>query len=378
MTDGTAYEIPRFLLQEGNRTFLLEQDEHNYYVIEANRNLTWETEELLLRYGVTKEKLDNFALKYRTMPKTEVRGIALSGHHAGNVLYFYLRSQKKIRYLLSDDCSEEMINAFFKGVERFLAPVDQKKERLHSTSGGKDRHADSWKKEQRDPELLEKLKFVSPALTVVSILCTVGYMVYESWLSYLGCLLCIAASAALDILYPAYFTLIPPGKGKKADAWELYWSGFIHMFILLFMPNKNWLDEKVFYVAAAICTAGSALLLGLFAEEFKRSKANLIAVCLLCGIFGAVTAGHINEIFDFTQPRTYVLAVEDTYESSRRRNKRYECTVTLPDGREVDLEISRSFYNELEIGDPVRVEHGVGALGIEYANAYPVDSSLMK
>lgn len=375
MNKGNVNERPRLLVQKGNKTVLLDRDSKNYYLIDVDRNLTWETEEWLIRHGVSKEKLDNLALKYRMIPKTEVRGIALSGTKAGDALYVYLRSGKREWYLFSDAYLDAQIDVFFEGVERFLAPAERGTDRLKGKR--QDNTKDSWKNAQRDPELYEKFRYVSPSLTALSILGSVGYIILDSRWCYLLCLLCMGLAVALDIVYPAYFTLIAPGKGEKSDAWELYWPIMIHVMSLLFLPQRNWMDKNLFFTVAAICAVASVTILGLFAEEFRRRKMVMCLVSLLVGLLGTFVVGHFNEVFDFNQPKSYTLVVKDL-ERSGRKNRTYECTVTLPGGREVDLNITRSLYDELEIGDLVRVEHGIGALGIEYANAYPLDQDLVE
>ncbi len=87
---------------------------------------------------------------------------------------------------------------------------------------------------------------------------------------------------------------------------------------------------------------------------------------LLLGAFAAmILAGQINEVYDFTPAESYVLEVEEL-RSSSGKNSSYYCTVTLPDGREVEASVYWDLYRQLEEGDFVRVEHDTGALGIEY------------
>ena len=151
------------------------------------------------------------------------------------------------------------------------------------------------------------------------------------------------------------------------------WALFSQMFVILLMPDKNWLDDRIFWIAAAVCGTVSTAVLGLLSEEFKRAKIWLLAVFFFGGVLGQFVAGHINEVYDFSASESCVAEVEDLDHSRSRRNSDYYCTVTLPDGREERLNISRTLYQTLQIGDPVRVEVSTGSLGIEYVNAYPVE-----
>ena len=165
-------------------------------------------------------------------------------------------------------------------------------------------------------------------------------------------------------------------KGKKADALEASWIFFGVFFALIIMPAKNWVDERLFWLTMLLCGGVGSLVLGLLAEDFKRKKEYLFAAFFVAAVMGVTLIGHANEVFDFQEPDAYILQVEElTHWRGGRWNRtsRYECVVILPDGREAEMKISKEFYNELEVGDLVRVELSDGAFGIEYANAYPVE-----
>lgn len=354
-------EEPWLLCQNGRKTYLLAQNDRAYYRIEVNDALSYETEQWLMIRGISEELLSELLLEFEVFPKTQIRGVGIGGCGAGDSIYLYLKTDKRVRHILSDDYPKEQVDVFFSGIPRFTPP------QAKNSKSGRD-----WRRENRDPELFDKMKYVVPVLSLTSVVFNVGYLYYENWMWYLGCLLCIAIPVLLDIVFPAYFTLLLPGKEEKTDAWELVWPMFIHMLTLLIFPGKNWLNESLFLVVWIIVGGAAVLVLGLFAEEFKRKRSNLLIVFLAAGVMGSIAVGHVNEVFDFSEPETYILNVQDMHHSSGR-NDIYECTVTLPDGRKTDLEVSRSFYNALELGDKILVEHSVGAFGIEYANAYPLE-----
>lgn len=352
---------PWLVLQKGRKVSLLAQDHRAYYVIDVDEHLSYEMEMWLAGRGISEELLRELKLSYEFISKTAVRGVAIGGWTAGDSVWLYLNSGKR-RYVLSDDCSKEWMDRFFLGVARFTPPKEKSKP-----------SEDDWRKARQDPELYEKMKYVPPILTVLNVIFGIAYLLNRTWPLYLVWLLCLAAPVVMDILYPAYFTLIPEKKGKKKDAWELEFPLLAHVILLILLPDINWLNDGAYLAVIALSGGGVTLLLGLLAEEFKRRKGYLWAVFLLAGLIGMFSAGQINEVFDFSQPEAYVLVVEDLGHTSSRRNRRYECEVTLPDGRQVELDISRSLYNQLEIGDQVLVELSTGALGIEYANVYPAE-----
>lgn len=230
--------------------------------------------------------------------------------------------------------------------------------------------AKDWRKMRQDPEIYKKMEYVMLGLSFLSFLGTVCYAVWGRWYWYLLPVVCAAIAITLDILLPQYFTLIPAAKGEKKRAWNLTPVFAGHGLILLILPWKNWTCGSLFWLVALICGAVAAAILGCFAEEFRREKEYLIAVFLLGGLLGAFMTGHINEAFAVSEPHSYVLTVENLYGQDRNRSVRH-CAVTLPDGRQMELHISKSTCDALEAGAPVTVEVGTGILGIEYANAYP-------
>ncbi|MBQ8621287.1 MAG: hypothetical protein IJ422_03135 [Oscillospiraceae bacterium] len=349
--------------QKGSKTYLLAKDEKAYYIIDVDRHLNYDTEEWLIQQGISEALLKELALSYERIAKEEVRGVAIGGCEAGESVYMYLKSGKRQQHMLTLDSDEKWMDQFFGNIPRFTPPVDKKQKK----------DGDSWRREGRDPDLMKKLRFVSPVLTLAVIGCSFGYAKTEDWRWFVLCMLCVALPLVLDILLPAYFTLIPAGKGKKRDAWELEWPIFAYIFIMCIQPGGNWLNEGISWAVIGIGAVGFVVILGLLAEEFRREKLALAGVALFGGLLALFLAGHANEALDFSTPEVYSLVVEELDHSSSRRNRRYECTVTLPDGRQVELDISNALYQTLEVGDRVMVEHSVGALGIEYVNAYSVE-----
>lgn len=354
---------PWLLVQEGSKLYLLAKDRQDFVFITVNKSLTAEKEEQLARSGsFSKPRLQELGLTFRTLPDNQVRGVALTGTEAGETIHFYPASGKKQKYVFSDDYEAEQIDAFFAGTQRFTAPTGSKKKK----------NARDWRKARQDPQIYEKLWLLSPSLTVLSFIFGFAYRMRGGWALYLLSLVWVIAAVALDIVFPAYFTLIPAKKGEKKQARNLIGPLLVHGWLMVVGPGHNWLDWKWFWILWLVCGVLAVLVMGFFAEEFKREKSYLIYVLIIVGLFGCIEAGHINEALDFSQPQVYTLEVEDLHYSGGK-NSSYKCSVILPDGREAEMEIKANFYKTLEIGDPVRVELSRGLLGIEYAQAYPIE-----
>ena len=355
---------PWLLVQEGSKLYLLAKDQKDFVFITVNKALTAEKEEQLARSGsFSNLRLQELGLAFRVLPDNQVRGVAMTGSEAGETLYFYPASGKKQKYVFSDDYEQAQIDAFFEGVERFTAPTGTKK---------KKKNTKDWRKGRQDPKVYEQLKWLSTVMTIFSFVFGFAYRMRGGRLLYLASLMWLVLPIVLDIAFPAYFSLILPARGEKKKARNLFGPVMVHGWLMSIGPGSNWLDGRLYLAVILISAVLATLVLGIFAEEFRRQKANLLAVFLIAGAFGMAEAGHFNKELDFSEPEVYTLAVEEL-DYTGGKNSSYRCTVTLPDGREAELEIKADFYKTLESGDPVRVEVSTGALGIEYASVYPLE-----
>ncbi len=352
---------PWITCRMGKKLYLLAKDEKAYYLIEVGKNLDYATEEWLEQQGVSEMLLKELQLPFTYISRAALRGVAITGNEAGEYIYLYLKSAKK-KLMLELDYEPDWMEKFFSGIERFTPPADR--------SAAKKKEA-NWRREKRDPERYNKLHWVAWVVGILSWAVNVGFLWFRNVLWLVLWLAVLVIPTVLVIRMPGYFSLIPPEKGKKKDALELYLSVFPHLFGMLGMMGNNWLDDSVFWPVLGICAVICFAVL-LLAEEFRREPLWLILFAFLGGVFGMGVVGEANEVLPHDEPQAYILEVEDTHKSGGKRDT-YYCTVILPDGREESLKISRKLYDSLELGDPVRVEVGEGFFGIEYANVYSAE-----
>ena len=352
---------PWITCRMGKKLYLLAKDEKAYYLIEVGKNLDYATEEWLEQQGVSEMLLKELKLPFTYIPKSNLRGVAITGNEAGEYIYLYLRSEKK-KVMLELDYEPEWMNEFFLGFPRFTPPADK--------SSKKKKEA-NWRREKRDLELFNKLFWVPWVLGLTGFGVNLVFAWARSLFWFCLWLVMLALPVVLVILMPGYFTLIPVDKGKKADARELYFPMLINLFAILPMINNNILDDGMFWPVFGIGGAVCFVVL-ILAEEFRREPVYLILFAFLGGVFGVGPVSEANELLPHELPQAYVLEAEDVYKSGGKTDD-YYCTVTLPDGREENLEISRKLFDSLREGDLVRVEVGEGFFGIEYANVYPME-----
>lgn len=355
------YNEPWLTCRSKGRLYLLAKSEDAYFAIEVDEGLDYATEEWIQQQGVSEILLKELHLNYRYYAKTKIRGVAIGGTMAGDMISIYPQTGNRCDYTLELDYEVAAMESFFENIPRFMPP--QKKEQ--------NKDAD-WRKARQDPELFHKLSYV-PAICTIANMCAVGgYIFTDHWLWFTFTLALLLLHLGLLICMPVYFVLALPKKSIKQKVLELQIPLIVLSFGMLICGEINWLSDHAFWIATAI-----GMIMGLvifaFLVDLHQVKGAILGAVIFGALGGWFVIGHANQAYDFSEPEIYLLEAENVYKNSGRRHTDYYCVVTFPDGREVKLEISRAFYNELDIGDTVRVERSVGALGIEYANAYPLE-----
>jgi hypothetical protein len=74
----------------------------------------------------------------------------------------------------------------------------------------------------------------------------------------------------------------------------------------------------------------------------------------------------MNYLLDTSTEEIAVYTVMDLDRHSTRRSKSYRCTITLEDGEEYRINISRKAYLGLTVGDQISVAKRKGGLGLDY------------
>ena len=96
----------------------------------------------------------------------------------------------------------------------------------------------------------------------------------------------------------------------------------------------------------------------------KRIGAFLLIAALSFFAAGAVLA-HLNHFFDTSQPKQFVVVIEDKEYRHRKHSSHHKFTVTAQ-GDTFDIEVPRSHYAYYEVGDSYVIEYREGAFGEPY------------
>lgn len=114
-------QTPWLVCRAGKKCNLLAKDDNAFYIIEVGKNLDWETEEWLQTQEITEDLLKELKLAFTYIPRKDIWGVAFSGCGAGDRVYLYLRSEKRM-LTLEDDYAQTFMDSFFENLNRFTPP----------------------------------------------------------------------------------------------------------------------------------------------------------------------------------------------------------------------------------------------------------------
>ena len=348
-------QAPWLVCRVGKKCCLLAKSETAYFLIEVGKNLDWETEEWLQNQGITADLLKELKLAFTYIPRKDIRGVAFSGCEAGDRVYLYLRSEKRM-LTLEDDYAQTFMDTFFENLNRFTPPKQK-------TPGDK-----GWRKEYQDKATFEKLRFVPATFAFAGLVAGILWLNTRHWLVYTACMVLGMAEIALPVCFPVYFTMFLPKGRKKQNVYDMGISLMFTGMWLLFGPSGSWMDFSALKWIAPLSLV-IAVVIYWRVRDLHEEPWGFLSCLLVCVCVTFILAGRVNMVYDFTPGESWVLEVEGL-RSTGGRNDHHYCTVTLPDGTVKEIHISEKLYRELEEGDFVRVEQNVGALGMEYTQVY--------
>lgn len=124
----------------------------------------------------------------------------------------------------------------------------------------------------------------------------------------------------------------------------------------------------LWYVALALGLLCGWLFVAKLMEK-GHSTGKQIGMFLLMSLIMFFVAGtvlaHLNHFFDTSQPKQFVVVIEDKEYRHRKHSRHHEFTVTAQ-GDTFDIEVPRSHYYTFDEGDLYVIEYREGALGEPY------------
>lgn len=367
--------IPHFMLNRGNKEYLIIRMDDVFHIIDADEHLTKEKRAAILEKGCTPAEMQQMGLSGMTIPKSDIKSLTVTGCGYMDDVIFRLNRQK-LAFWFPQAYEQRKVDDFFRGI-----PRKQYKTR-HRVKGGKHR---DWRMREQNYELYCKLR---PVGWVWNILCAgivlIPLLTKTIHVRHLGWIITGMSLFAilLDIFMPEYFTIIWIQNNRrlsnrkygqrelKTRAINLGFglSLIVGFFVLLCSGGYHLFDPFRVLPPALIATAIVSITLLLFAREFQEQfSAWLVSLLLILffNIFAFVP--HFNHVLGPDLSPVNATIVDQHKSSGAKRGTNYYCTVTLPDGRELDVKVSREEYDALAPGDTIDLQVGTGFFGIDYA-----------
>lgn len=367
--------IPHFTLQKGKQEYLIIRMGDEFHIIDCNEAFTKEKRAAVLESGCTPAEMQEMGLSGMTIPKSDIKALTVTGCGFQDDVIFWLK-KKKLAFWFPKAYEQKKVDDFFRGI-----PRKQYKTRTR-LKGGKNI---DWRIREQNPELYEKLR---PVGWIYNLLCAaiivLSFVLWELSPRPIGwCVIGLSVVAiGLDFFLPEYFTILSIHDGRRFSK-QKYGQrqqpktravnlGVGLLAITLFFTlvcNGEYCffdDFRVFPVALA-----SVLLVGiplLFVREFmEQFSAWLVTLVLILFFNGFVFIPHFNHVLG-PELTSSTATVVDTHKTTGGRGPdSYYCDVVLPDGRELDVKVSRKEYDTAEPGDTMPLQFGTGFFGIDYA-----------
>lgn len=349
---------PHLFLTRGKKKLLLVRYSDKLHFVTLDHRMTYEVRDWFLEQPRTEAEMDEKGLVRDSVAVKDIRGVAAGGTGMGQVVQFYLKSEKK-RYELTRDCDLTDMSVLFAGLPSFDPPK-------------KDSNWSDPRLARQDPAMRKLLWPIGGVLNAVSGIS--GFLIWAAgfeipWLCWL-CLLCIPVSLILYCLYPDYYAIVSEKRkyGQKKSV-RLLWGPVVCPALMLAGGISNYALTGWWkaWIYGAVAVVIMAVVLYFVAPVFRSGDKIAAFLCLGLLLSGGPVL-MLNTLMDRSPAREIRTEVVDKYKhTSRKSPDRYDITVIL-EGKETDIPVDPVFYSETEIGEIVTVEIHEGAFGIPYAN----------
>ena len=352
------------LLQKNSSIFLFLHYPDRYHIISVNKQFTDEKEEKLLSGTCSDAVIDEMGLTRTTILKQDLRGVAIGGCEAGSVLVLHTKD-KKLKYVLSDDSSEESMSSMFGDIERFKAPKN---------SGSKTKRND-WRKDLQVESHKKPMKIIGYILNVLGFLSGMGAALfgYSKPLYIYTCFIIPLITAIQYFCFQQYYTLM----GSKAYSEVGYTAKVTNLtsglttpiigLVIFNLTNYHYPDWMPIIIGSVAIMIPIGCIFFFRSREVRENRSFLVEIVLVCTVFIHGYICQINHMANHQVEFQRSVVTDLRKVEGGRHADRYYVAVILDDNTELELPIARSEYNAILPGDSVNVFYGKGALGIEYA-----------
>lgn len=341
-------------IHKGDASYILLRSPTHFHLIRIDADLSESKMERLLRiYPCDTNQLHKLGVHFSAFKATNLRGVVITGYQAGDTLELWLGGDIR-QYQLATDYSDEMLSSFFSGhlITRRLPP--------------------QW--EGLDPSLIRKITWslngFSIACAILFYFISVPYMLWS-----VLCILCQASALILTLIYPSSFTLADDSKKPK----RYINKGKGHLLLTCIAPGfalclRTMTDftftDRSLGILLLVSLVTSLVLCAVYIwinKGLRNGLVNAIAVIFAIVFLGLGTVGQLNYLLDFGYVDRQMAQVVDKQVTRQTKSTSYDCTVQLPNGEFMELNLSARRYQDIDIGDDVIVAHYDGAFHIPFS-----------
>lgn len=345
-------------LKKGEHSYLLLKSPDRFHLIHSDIALTESKFNRLLRvYPCDDSFLCKLGLHFSAFQPETLRGVVIHGNQAEDSLEFWLGSDVRT-YLLALDYSDEYLTEFFAGrlITHGFSPI--------------------WT--GLDKALIRKVTWSLNGISIAcSLLFFLLYTPYRLW--SILCLLCQLSTLALPLLYPDSFTLADDSrKNMYAVSYNYPNKDKGHLLPALvavslalcmrtlldfsFRDNTMWLVMLVVFILSII----AMLLYTWYHRGLPCGFVNALAIIYAVTFLSFGTIGQLNYLLDLQPAQSYVTEVSDKYILEASKSDVHNLIVQQPDGKTMEVPLSKVHYQSVDIGDEISVLYYDGAFGIPF------------
>jgi hypothetical protein len=130
--------------------------------------------------------------------------------------------------------------------------------------------------------------------------------------------------------------------------------------------NLVGLKALIFWSISICCLIMIAFFL--FTKEYKIKKSVILVIVLFMLFYVPSAVVQVNYLFDHSEPIIYTTQIIDMYiDTGSKAPDQYLLTVSLQSGKQMDMNVSKSFYGKEKKGQQVQISERIGFLKIKYA-----------
>lgn len=355
--------VPHIELQQKKEKYLLLREEDKLLLLLQEAPMDRELERAILHEGRTLEEISALGLSCTVIQIADLDGVAIYDYAAGAELEFH-SGKNKLCYQLARRCDPRELDRFFKGITRIQTPASRR------AAGGK---KGDWRAGTQTPEGRKQMRRIGIGANVVSILVTAGvlFLPWQLGLKFVASLLCAVAGVVLGVLHQEYFIFFDQ-KTYRKNRGKSPVTEIEYTFLPLMVLSIRAVLGYSYFALEQLLVYGSVLglVVGFVLTALTKDLRDHLG-CAACALFFAVIigwglVGHTNHLLARKPMQVSAVTVVDQH-SSGGRTRSYYLTVVIPEYGELDLRVSRSVYNQYELGDSIWVSTRTGAWGLDYA-----------